>query len=163
MCSNKRLRRCNCSNCSTSTCLIILLQGGFTGNSFCVSGVGPGTLTFDADNTNFTSGSIQYSDGNYNLHTGYSKQCCFLHLTLPTNPTTAGNHDYTIVSITNEFGCTTTSQDFERSTGKNYQKSVLPTTSPTAGTESNINCNSGSFIPWLAINPDCGNGVWRYS
>jgi hypothetical protein len=111
-----------------------ITTGGFTGNSFCVSGVGPGTLTFDADNTNFTSGSIQYSDGTTTYTQVIPNNAAFT-FNAADNPTTAGNHDYTIVSITNEFGCTTTS-GFNDPTAR-ITINQLPTT-PTAGTDKTI-------------------------
>ncbi|MBK5269544.1 MAG: HYR domain-containing protein, partial [Bacteroidia bacterium] len=129
--------------------------GGFVGNSFCVSG-GQGTLTFDADNTNFNSGSIQYTDGT----TTWSQTISSASATtfnVAVNPSGAGNHNYSLVSITNEFGCTRTFADGFGDTTARITINQLPTT-PDAGTDQS-NCNNGSFT-LAGNNPSIGNGVW---
>jgi hypothetical protein len=129
------------------------ISTGFTGNSFCVTG-GQGTLTFDADNTYFTSGSIQYTDGTTTWTQIIPNNDPYT-FNVAVNPSSAGNHDYYLVSITNQNNCTTTSgfgDDNARIT-INQQ----PTT-PDAGVDQS-NCNNGSFT-LAGNNPSIGNGLW---
>jgi uncharacterized repeat protein (TIGR01451 family) len=127
--------------------------GGFVGNSFCETG-GQGTLTFDADNSNFNSGFIQYTDGT-TIWSQTISSASATTFNVAVNPTSTTL--YSLISITNENGCTETLADGFGDTTARITVNQLPTT-PDAGTDQS-NCNNGTFT-LEGNNPSIGNGIW---
>lgn len=80
------------------------VSNGFEGVTICEGGTGQ--LRFDASNTTFTSGSIQYSDGTTTWSQTISSNA-LITFNVAVNPTITTT--YNLVSITNQNGCVRTS------------------------------------------------------